>query len=305
MYLTPVLLLILLPVFSPAAYLTENTEDQLKSLNAITELRDLVVPEGLYKTSRSARKTAKKSGEPRDNTSERGQDKPGGPSTQEERISTTLPSSHSYTRPDQQPYHQHPDDTTQGIVSYSQPSLDTDVNMAYTSSSGLNSGISPVSPLYSPTSIASASTPWFTHLASYHQTDTEMAYAQASSGYSNYASYSSQAYQSQLSQHPQIELHPSDGTQHAPSYEELAREGRKNVGSGYGSSGIYPSPMSEYSTLFWHHQFPHPPELSHSNIHEPFPHHPSSSQSHLHLQVDVHPHPQSHTPDAYLNLVNS
>ena len=289
----------MLLVFLSDAYFTKHTEGQLKSIDDIPELRDLVVPEGLYKTARSTPKNAKKGGEPRDNASERGPGKPGGSSTQKERIYAAFPSSHPSTRPGQQPYHQHqPYNPTQGIVSYSQPSLDTDVNMASTSSSGPNSGVSLVSPLYPPTSIASASTSSSTHLASYHPTDTEMAYAQASSGYPNYASYSSHLSQSQLSQHPQSELYPINGTQHTPSYEELAREGRNNAGSGYGSSETSPSPMSEYSTISWQqnshpHQFPHLPP---NNILEPFPQHPSSSQSHLHLHVNVHPHPQSHTP---------
>ena len=252
-----------MPVFLPDAYFTKHTEGQLRSVDDIPELKDLVVPQGLYKTTRST---------------------PRGSSTQKERIYTASPSIHPSTRPDQQSHHQHqPYNPTQGIVSYWQPSIHTDGNMAFTSSSGPNSGVSLICPLYPPNSIAPAPTPSPTQLASYDPTDIEMAYAQANLEYLNYAFYSSQVSQSQPSRHPQLELYPIDGTQHAPSYEELARGGHNNAGS----------PMSEYLTIPWHHQFPH---LSNSNILEPSPHHSSLSRSHLYSDVNVHLHPQSHTP---------
>lgn len=258
----------------------------------------------MYKTARSTPKNAKKGGDAKDSVNERGTGKPGGSSTQKERIYAAFPSSHPSTRPGQQAYHQHQPYNASGIVAYSQPSLDTDVRMASASSSGPSSAGSLLSPPYPPRSVVSASSS-NVHLSSstYVPTDTEVAYAQASSGYPNYASYSSHlSSQSQRSHHSQSELYPTNVTQ--PSYEDLAKEGRNNAGSGYGSSEASPSPMSEYSTISWHHHqtghnphhYPHLPQISNSSIHEPFPQHPSSSQSHLHLHVNVHSHPQSHTP---------
>ncbi|KAK7692226.1 hypothetical protein QCA50_003850, partial [Cerrena zonata] len=271
------------------AYFTKHTEGQLQTLDDIPLLRDLAVPDGLYRTARAVPKNTKKGGDAKDNVNERGTGKPAGSSTQKERIYAAFPSSHPSTRPGQQTYHQHqPYNPAQGIVPYSQPLLDTDVKMASASSSGPSSGVSLVSPHY-PSSASTHISP-----SAYVPTDTEMAYAQASSGYPNYASYSSHLTSQQLSQHQQSELYATNGVQHTPSYDELARDGRNNAGSGYGSSEASPSPMSEYSTLSWqHHQsshnphhYPHLPQLSDSHIHEPFPQHPSASQSHLHLHVN-------------------